>query len=346
VLWGFHDVTAYRLDLRTGEISGFPLSGLSFTGGAVFSYPNGDFGLSADNGNLYRLRVTSGDADVPRFTIVSTSSTPSSSTADGTAIGENTDVFPPFTTGTPLGLWASSIPGGTQLHAVDPTRPEAPATLLGTPWTGNGRVDTYNAIAFNKADGYVYAITGNDKTADNRLIKVASNGAVREIGRLQHATEGWMAGNFLHNGTIVGDKLLATSKGARWLLSVDLTTAKYTQIDLSDEWKSSDFATNDGVYLWGIDRDRIQRLEIATGKVTTFANTVTPTSVRVGGIMNGSEGDFIASSNDSETGTTQGTVYRFHVTNPASDAPTFTLVATGTGPVAGDNDGTSTLDAR
>jgi len=345
VLWGVQADKAYRADLRTGRVSAFPFTPLNFKGGAVFAYPNGDIGLSADDGHLHRVRVTGADTDAPAFALVSTIDSPASEAGDGTAIQENADVFLPFDKNKPFGLWASSIPGGTQLHLVDPSQPEAPATALGAPWTGNGRVDSYNGIAYNKADGYVYAITGSFQQSDNRLVRIGRDGTVREVGRLQHATEGWFAGSFFNNGTIVDGKLLIAAHGFNWLISVDLATAKYTQIDLSEDWKSSDMTSNDGRFLWGVNGASFQRVEIATGRVTSFPNTILPSSIRVGGIMNGNDGDFIASSNDSSDGVVQGTVYRFHVTDPGSDNPGFRLVATGRGPVSGDNDGTSNVDA-
>lgn len=348
VVWGVYGDIIQRLNLTTGKVDTFAntLSDTS-TGGSIFTYPNGDLGFVTGGGRIIRFRVDDPDAAAPAFTHVSNTQGAGSSTADGTSVGGYQATPPtghqPFDPNANLGLWSPSNPGSTptQLYSVDLTKPNTPSAPLGAPWAGNGRVNTYNALSYNTQDGYAYAITGNFGTRDNHLIQIGSDGTVTEIGKL--TSDNGNPGAFLHVGTIVDGKLLATEPGLGLLLSIDLKTARYTQTTLSGAtWRAADFTSNDGRYLWGAIDNTFQRIDLSTGTVREFANTVVPTSATYGsgGILNAPGGDFVLSGNGGD-----GSVYRFHVANPGSDSPTFSLVAKGTGPASGDNDGTSTVDA-
>ena len=335
LLWGVYGGMIQRLSITTGTVDTFvnPLGGMS--GGSIATAPNGDLVFTDEGGLITQVHVDGAESDRPTFSRISSVRGPASSTADGTAIGERTAPgHEPFDRRTPTGFWVPSDPGASQRYSVDLTKRGAPATAIGSPWSGDGVTDRYNALSFDTASGYLYGITKNE----NLLVQVGRDGSVVTIGKLTNASGQPAGTDFFNNGTIVGGRLIAAGGGGyRWAISIDLKTAVFRQFSLSDSWQAADFASNDGTYLWGVYQDKIQRLEIATGRVTTFRNTVTRRDARIGGILNAPNGDFVVSDNS------HGRSYRFHVTRPASATPTFTVVGTGAVPVTVDSDGTSTV---
>lgn len=338
VLWTAHDGAVQRVDLTTGKVDTWRdvLPTTVTRSGAVFAYSNGDLGVSSDDGLLTRYEVRHPDSPNPDFEMVSQGPAPASPSADGTAIGENIDVHQPFDPSAPLGFWAAVNDSGTQLHTVDVTASNAPLTPVGDVWTGDGTDHEYNAIAFNRADGYLYGITNKSHT----LIRIGSDGTVVEIAEVTAKHRGELPDAFLNNGMIVDGKLIAMFDQSNILLSIDLKTGVADWTDLAAPWNMADFTTNDGVYAWGFFENKVQRLTIETGDISTFENSVTPW-IRAGGIINATSGDFIVGDNSGS-----GTSYRVHVAEPGSAAPMFTLVGTGSVPKTGDADGASTVDAQ
>jgi len=335
VLWGVYQSSIQRLNMVTGQLDTFvnPLG--SSAGGSMASAPNGDLIFTEDSGRVSQIHIEAPDSAAPRFTLVTSVTGPASSTADGTAIGERRDAHQPFDPRQPLGFLVPSAPGASQLYTVDVTRASSPATPVGSPWGGDGVTNQYNAIAFDKSSGYLYGVT----RTENTLVQIGKDGSVVTIAPIRNPG-GNTGTDFLNTGTILGGKLFATGTTLAWGLSIDLKTGQATQVSFDTTWKAADFASSDGRFLWGVHGKEIHRLELATGHIASFENTVTPKDAGIGGIMVATDGDFVVSDNS------HGTSYRFRIANAESDNPTFTVVGTGTLPVTTDSDGASTLDAN
>lgn len=332
VIWSLYDGDVQRADLTTGVVTTWRgrVDAAATHSGGIFAYPNGDIGVSADTGVLTRFRVSGAATADPTFTVASTEPAPASSTADAAAIGERSTVHQPFDRDKPLGFWASVQPAGTQLYTVDVTAPDSPLKPLGPIWTGTAQDRAYNAIAFNKADGYIYGITDGSQS----LVRIGNDGSVVRLSKIVHP-DGHVG--FLNNGMIVDGKLIAVYNRDSVMLSIDLKTGAAQRTDLSATWEVADFTTNDGVYAWGMHESKIQRLTIATGEVRTFSHSV-PGGVLAGGILNAGNGDFLVGDNGR-----QGILYRVHIADPASDRPEFTVRPAGAVPTTVDADATSTV---
>ena len=88
-MWGIssNSTTMLRLNLTTGAMSSFSLSGLIPLGqyGAAWTYGNGNLGFDINGGGVYQIAVTNPAATTPTFTLVATGPGPASIANDGTS---------------------------------------------------------------------------------------------------------------------------------------------------------------------------------------------------------------------------------------------------------------------
>lgn len=94
-LWGILDETMSRLNPTTGQVDNFPIKGLLGglvygAGGGVFTFGNGNFGVSSsDNGVVSQIAIGNATSANPTFTLLSQISGPTSQKNDGTACVPN-----------------------------------------------------------------------------------------------------------------------------------------------------------------------------------------------------------------------------------------------------------------
>lgn len=196
---------------------------------------------------------------------------------------------------------------------------------------------TYNAIAYNPADNYIYGIANSAGTASNGAAIPA--GAVIRIGQDGHITR---VGTSIFGGNNVGvfgaDGLFYVMFGntTTTLQAINPATGTLVStVTLSTVPVAADFAYKDG-FFWGVQytTGRMVRINPTTGAVSTSAPLV-PVATGYGAAWTYGNGNLGFSDNDT------GTIYQIQVTNPAAATPTFTVVATNDGPPNGNNDGTS-----
>lgn len=216
--------------------------------------------------------------------------------------------------------------------------PDATYAAWGSSWIGTDYTRRFNAIAYNNRDGFIYGLaSAASGSAD--LVKIGDQGAVQVVGEvkglpLDHA--------FSNNGTFNLGTYYFSTEAAKVIYSLDLETLQATAITLSQTWEPADFVQIEG-YLWGINGTDMYRLDVRDGKVTVFSvgDLIGGRTYGSGGaVFRYNTGDFGVVSSDI------GVETQIHITDPASDNPTFTLVGQTTAPTSGRNDATSCSDVR
>ncbi|MBD0676505.1 hypothetical protein BU198_38870 [Streptomyces sp. CBMA156] len=190
---------------------------------------------------------------------------------------------------------------------------------------------TYNALGYNTADNYLYAVVtdGPATMPAGSILRIGQGGVVTRVGT--DTTVGWANwGSFGPDGGFyVG------SSGADVAYRVDVTTGKVTAtIKLPIVPPAPDLTYANG-YFWGIEpTGRMVRVDLlgATKTVTIFPTPMVPAS-GYGAAWAFGNGNIGVSDNAS------GIVYQVRITNPAAASPTFTIVSTSQGPASGNNDG-------
>ncbi len=186
---------------------------------------------------------------------------------------------------------------------------------------------TYNAIAFNPADNYIYGVTWNSATKQVNLLRIASTGAVTNLGAI---TGGGINGNNTApaSGEIGADgyyylKFNTPGTGGGVLYRVNLSNlSSTTATTLSLNLPSADLAWYNG-YLYSHSTDgRFYKINPANGAVTIIGQT--GITVAFGALFSASNGIFGA-NND-------GGFYQF---NPNTGK--VTLISSS--PASGNNDG-------
>ena len=196
----------------------------------------------------------------------------------------------------------------------------------------------YNSMGFRTADMYLYAM----KSQSRQLIRIGRGGVVTELGPVSGLTnQNYNAGDFGEGA--YSDILFLQSPaqtGYIWMVNVDAMTA--TQLTLTtDIGSTADMFFMEG-YLWTVQGNyssgtpRLYRINLADGQVKGFAlSGMGITSQTYGAQWKYSSEDF------GLLGNTTGRIYRIHINNPTAATPTFSLVATLTGPASQGNDGAS-----
>jgi len=186
---------------------------------------------------------------------------------------------------------------------------------------------SYNALGSDTQNGYLYATSSK-----NNLLQIDSAGDVVKLPVIGGKIQAPNVGAFDPNG----DYWIASTNN-HTTLAEEISVPSGDVIEplpLSQPWGANDWSW-DGGYFWGLSGTTIYSMDPATGAVSTFP---APSGVADGGIYGGawtfSNGNLGFSDN------LTGTIYQISVTNPSN--PTFALVSSSAGPVAGQyNDGTS-----
>ncbi|MEV6120737.1 DUF11 domain-containing protein, partial [Streptomyces sp. NPDC052077] len=191
---------------------------------------------------------------------------------------------------------------------------------------------TYNAIAYNTADNYLYGTGGSQGSGipPNSVIRIGQGGVVTRVGTSTVPTgSNW--GSFGPDGSLyVGGNALATAH------RIDVATGQVTATIALPSAPSTPDLTYTGGYFWGATPGgKIVRVDLlGTPKtVTTFDPAVMAPGSGFGAAWTFGNGNIGISDNST------GTVYQFKIGDPGAASPTFTLVSKSQGPSSNNNDG-------
>lgn len=197
---------------------------------------------------------------------------------------------------------------------------------------------TYNAIAYNSADNYIYAIAGagNATYPNNSLLRIGQNGTLTRVGTATYPAAN--AGAFADDGLFY---ISSSAAGYTTLTGINVTTGAVARtVTMSQAPATADFTFADG-YLWGQTASAgvslIVRINPTNGVVNFYP---APFFVNGDTDLSGASWTF-GNGNLGFSQNVSGTVTQVAVTNPAAATPTFTLVSRTAGPASGNNDGTA-----
>lgn len=237
----------------------------------------------------------------------------------------------PFSPDEPVVFVAQGTPG-TQLY-------EARANEVTGEWefepTGGESEFRYNALGFNRADNYLYAIveneTGTGGFPDRALVRIGQNGEAVNTGfELPSTTMAWSGGFNNDDGYFY----LAPANGSTiWVVDVAPSTPTLVRtLTPGAGTPVFDFAYADG-HFWGMNGEGISRIDPATGASQFFPQPN----------WNLGSGDYGAAwvFGNGNLGFSRngGTVYQVAVEDGSANNPTFTLVGSQPGPNSSRNDG-------
>lgn len=216
----------------------------------------------------------------------------------------------------------------TQLFAESYGVAGASLSALGGTYHG-----VYNAISYNQADGFLYGVSAVDRVP--ALVRVGADGATQDLGAVAGLPDDerfWNNGAFLKGALYV-----ATSRTAE-LFKVDIATMTATRLALDRPWKPADL-TAIGNHLWGVDGNRVYRVNPATGAVADFAfDGISRDDGAAGAAFTFGNGNLGIGSS------INGSVSQIAIGADGSDTPTFRLVSQVPGPVpVYSNDGAACL---
>jgi uncharacterized repeat protein (TIGR01451 family) len=179
----------------------------------------------------------------------------------------------------------------------------------------------YNALAYNPADGFLYADSGSS------LVRIDSEGNVTTVIP--------NIGIAANNGTISNGVMYLAGTSQALIAKVDLATQVLSQTLTDLTVTSGDFVMMGG-FLWGqeVGFDALTRIDPNTGHVELFPG-VLPDSPSVGAAFSYGNGNLGLIDNAS------GRIYQVAITDPGGPAPTFDVVAVSQGPAASNADATS-----
>jgi uncharacterized repeat protein (TIGR01451 family) len=234
----------------------------------------------------------------------------------------------PFPAATPLVFIAQGSPTGL-FKAVQ--GPSGAVTF-----TAEGPVSpvTYNAIAYNPADNFLYGINSTTDASRpdlpvNSLIRIGQGGVITRVGTNPIPLAN--AGAFGPDGLYY-----TTFPGSHTLNAFNVTTGLLDHaVNLPVAWVAADIAFSKG-FIWGVaasSPSTIGRLDPVSGDVTTFPIPFMAPNDGAGAAWTFGNGNLGFSQNGS------GTVTQVAVTNPGAATPTFTMVSQTPGPSSAFNDG-------
>ncbi len=212
---------------------------------------------------------------------------------------------------------------GTPTHLLGGTYGEGTVSFtdIGTATT------TYNAMGFDTANNYLYAI---DRNSTDALLQIDSTGTVTSLGAVTNLPEGlyYYIGAFDDSGNL----WVSTGNAKAYKVDVSSTPPTATPIALTASWTPNDWTFLDGD-MWGLSGTTLYRANVSTGSVNTYPAPVGVTSGVYGADWTFGNGNLGFARNS------DGKIYQIAVMNPTS-SPTFTLVSQYTGPTtSGENDG-------
>ena len=200
---------------------------------------------------------------------------------------------------------------------------------------------TYNALGYDPLNNYLYATQLNQAPLGSgkvgTLFQIDNKGAATSLGLIEGypaSATGPADGAFDPSGNywITGGNGSTTA----YEINVTSSPAKViSTVTLSQAWKPIDWTYNEG-YMWGLAETKIYRVDLSTGKVSTFDAPAGVESGNYGAAWTFSNGDLGFSNNAS------GAIYKIELKTPAT--PTFALLAHYTGPKAdASNDGAACI---
>lgn len=200
---------------------------------------------------------------------------------------------------------------------------------------------SYNAIGFNPADNYLYAMVVGAPTAQlpaGALVRIGEGGRVTRVGTnvYRHPDTGttrWYSGAFNPEN---GLYYISDSSPSTTMLALNVSTGAIVRtVDLGEAPGVQDFTFKDG-YAWGANgAGDVRRMDVASGTVTVFPGVLPTASSGYGGVWNFGNGNLGFSSNAT------GAVTQLRIDNGSAASPAFTVVSTVQGPSSSLNDGTS-----
>ncbi|MDO5698336.1 MAG: SpaA isopeptide-forming pilin-related protein [Dermatophilus congolensis] len=243
---------------------------------------------------------------------------------------------------------------------------------IGNTMIGTKKVQ-YNAMAWNPADGYIYAISSRPIGAQNNdawypyghLLRIDAAGNAKDLGALDTAdiygtntrncddgrcdedTEGGITSGAIHDGTYYFSN--ASSSGTRYMYSMPLTnldtviSRDVTTISYSNTFETNDYAHLAG-YLWGIENHSAGPTLLRYKLTAPGAGTVNSYSLSSLGFKTGQTYGAVWTYGNGNLGFSDNSgsgIYQLKVTNPTTSTPGFSLVYQMAGPGSTNNDGTS-----
>ena len=257
-------------------------------------------------------------------------------TAGPQVVGPGTTTTPagnPFACSTPTIFLAQRTP--SQLYGSRSAAGTITFQAIGTTHGWN-----YNALGFDPADKYLYAVSllGSGAFPTGHLLRIGSTGLIQDLGAI--TGDSYLTANGAVTGAFDGSgNYWVTSPGNSVVDEVSIGASprvvKQLRLSPTNAWQAFDF-TSDGGFLWGMAPSGksvvLQRLSLATGQVTSFP---APTSVASGASF-GTAWTF-GNGNLGFDNNTTGELYQIGVANPSSSSPTFTVVSSYSGPISGSN---------
>lgn len=231
-----------------------------------------------------------------------------------------------------LTVFVSQGDPATRLYQETSSSSGATFAPIGPAWTGNGHTTLYNALAFNPADGYLYAIASSQSGAVNGydLLRIDSSGTVDDLGHLSGMPTD---SRYINNGAFFNGVYYVAAYLSTELFAVNLSSRSVQVTTLSQSWTPADF-TQVGSDLWGVDGSLFGRLDPATGQVMYFENSVTSAGDGAGGVVfTTPTGALGVSSTDT------GVVSQIAIGASAGAHPSFTVLSQVSGPTSTRNDG-------
>jgi uncharacterized repeat protein (TIGR01451 family) len=235
----------------------------------------------------------------------------------------------PFDPADPYVYIAQGQPTGLYTAMTDPA-----GNVTFAPEGGPASVD-YNAIAYNTANNYIYALVGassNPQLPTASLVRIGQDGTLTRVGTSTYT--GSVAATFGPDGYYYS---YANAGGTIVLQVINVATgAVVRNTPVTGELAvGNDMAFKDG-FLWTMGGGFISRTNPTTGATVRFTTPFpTDTADQGGAAWTFGNGNLGFSYNVS------GTIYQIAVANAASAAPTFTLVSANAGPPNANNDGTA-----
>ncbi|MDN5725546.1 MAG: hypothetical protein L0G99_06375 [Propionibacteriales bacterium] len=207
---------------------------------------------------------------------------------------------------------------------------------------GTAQAFSYNAIAYNPADNYIYAnvTVGGGGYPAGALVRIGEGGIAERVGT-QIFT--FTAGRPGSNVGAFGDDgyyYAGTSDGTI-VRVIDVTTGTQVRaFNLSAVAAASDW-TFSGGFLWGVNTNgRLTRINPTTGGVTGNLGQIFPASTgSAGAAWTYANGNLGFSNN------TSGEIAKIKITGPANPSPTVSIISRNPGPPSRNNDGTASPGA-
>lgn len=229
---------------------------------------------------------------------------------------------------------------------------------------GNNTFYSYNSLAFNPKDNYLYAITNGDAPSSplQHLLRIDGDGGITDLGEIRNwqstgegATKNIVMSGGFNTGFFDDDGNYWVSNGSVGhggqgkLYKLDLTTRSLntTPFGGSGQWaglfQSSSAGVNDFTYkdgfAWGITTPNdawgegyMARVNLRTGELRRFSGVPGLRAGIYGAAWTYGNGNLGFDHNG-------GGVWQIAVDDPASSSPSFRLVATSDGPRSQNNDG-------